>query len=191
MTFQAFIALCARAWSLPLLALISAGTPARTVPLAAAANASRAAVSASLERLLVLGLVQTNAGHGHPLRPAVQLSSIGETVALGATQLLALARDDTDRQLLRRAWTLPLLAAIDSPTAFGELRRRLTPITDRALSQALKTLVKQQWITRQWPASENGRAALYVCTDSGAELRATLLPWVSLPRRSTPPPQRD
>ncbi|MEM8982781.1 MAG: winged helix-turn-helix transcriptional regulator [Pseudomonadota bacterium] len=191
MTFQVFIAMCARAWSLTVLALIDAGTPARTTPLAAAAQASRAAIAASLERLRVLGLVSDNQGHGHPLRPAVQLSSTGRVAALGASRLLAIIDNESDRQVLRRVWTLPLLLAIDEPVSFGELRRRLAPITDRALSQALKTLIDKQWVIREWPADSNGRNAHYVCTAAGTTLRTSLASWVTLPWRATRPQRRD
>lgn len=140
MTLQDFVLLCARAWTLPALALIHEGVPARVSPLAAAAGASRAAMAASLTRLEELALLQTNEGHGHPLRPAVRLTRSGKRVAGAAVELMTSLRTDAHQAIARKTWPLPVLAVLDRDHSFGELRRELAPVTDRALSQTLKAL---------------------------------------------------
>ncbi|MEL7539207.1 MAG: winged helix-turn-helix transcriptional regulator [Pseudomonadota bacterium] len=180
MTLQAFVALSARAWTLTVLSLIATGTPARLSPLATAASASRAALAASLDRCVELGLLTPNTGHGHPLRPAFALTNPGRRVADLAQQLLHALDSDEERILVRRSWTLPVLVALDQQRSFGELRRILAPITDRALSITLKELRNARWIQRQSLDDGSRRQVAYRCKGRGQRVRDMLAAIVEL-----------
>ncbi|MEO0322851.1 MAG: hypothetical protein AAF447_07825, partial [Myxococcota bacterium] len=81
-----FAQLCARAWSLPVLAHL-AGQPrlgARVSPTAHALGAGRQSISGTFAHLRELGLLEPMPGHGHPLRPEARLSEAGAAVAAWA-----------------------------------------------------------------------------------------------------------
>ena len=174
MTLQVFVKLCARAWALKALVLIAEGVPARVSPLAAAAGASRAAMASSLERCRELDLLASNPGHGHPLRPAVVLTPAGQLAAAAGSDVLQLVPDADAQKVLRRSWTLPILAVLDDSVSFSDLRRRLTPITDRALSMALKDLQSRGWISRTVTGHSTPPKTVYHCTGTGIALREAL-----------------
>ncbi|MEM6987990.1 MAG: transcriptional regulator, partial [Pseudomonadota bacterium] len=75
------VKLCSRAWSLPALAAIAQGVPARVSPLAAALGSGRTAMGSAVAQLLELGLLETNPGFGHPLRPEFRLTPSGQGLA--------------------------------------------------------------------------------------------------------------
>ncbi|MEM9602572.1 MAG: winged helix-turn-helix transcriptional regulator [Pseudomonadota bacterium] len=141
--------LCARSWAVTALALIARGTVARTSPLAAAAGCGRTAMTASVEHLVSLGLLEANPGYGHPLRPAYRLTPAGARVAAWAETLDSAVPPAVDRALLRGKWTLAVLHCLDRERRFGELRATLQPVTDRALSASLGRLAAERWVTRQ------------------------------------------
>ena len=174
MTLQHFLSLCARAWSIPALALIYEGVPARLTPLATAAGASRAAMDASLTRCEELGLLERNPGHGHPLRPALVLTRTGRDVARLCAAVLALLTTDDERKLARRSWALPVIVVMANVAAFGELRRQLTPVTDRALSQCLKELLNVGWVERVLDDTGDRPRLLYRCSAAGTALHRAL-----------------
>ncbi len=152
MTFSDFVKLCARSWSLRALALLATGTPGRLSPLTSAAGCNRNAMAASLERCVELKLIRRRTGHGHPLRPEFELTASGKRAGAAASELLALATT-SDLAVLRRAWSLPVLVRTADATSFGAIRDALAPITDRALSQALKQLVATGLIERSVDAA--------------------------------------
>lgn len=111
------------------------------VELAAELGASRGGVVQALDALRDLGLVARNQGHGHPLRPEVVLTGRGEDAAAAAREFLARVRElRVEGQALRK-WPMPVLYGVGEEEArFSRLRRRLPPITDRALSESLQSL---------------------------------------------------
>ena len=102
--------LCSRTWSLTALSLIAHGVSCRVSPLAAAAGCGRTSMSASVEHLISLGLLERNPGHGHPLRPEYRLTPGGVYVAEWAKGLINLVKSDQDQSLLRNKWSLPLIS---------------------------------------------------------------------------------
>jgi len=142
-----FIQLCSKAWALRILSCLGRGCDARISPLAHELSTGRTAITASMGYLIELGYVRRTKGHGHPLRPAFELTKTGDKVADWAIELdNILAPESWD--VAARSWSLPVMRLIDSGPRFGELRSELKPVTDRALSQALKRLVRQDWVTR-------------------------------------------
>ena len=164
------VKLTARAWTLPLLAALHRGTPARQAPLLAATGASRTAFAQSLAHLVELGVLQRNPGHGHPLRPEYRLTATGVEAAAMAARIMDAQKTDAGLALIRRSWTVPVLASCLRPRFFGDVKTRLTPITDRALSQSLKQLQAQQWIARTVNPEIHPPRALYQATGAGARI---------------------
>lgn len=141
--------LCSRTWSLTALSLMANGVSPRVSPLAAAANCGRTAMGVSVEHLVQLGLLERNPGHGHPLRPEFRLTSDGEYIADWAAGLTGLMKSDFDKALLRTKWSLPLVNCLPEEKRYGDLRRELMPVTDRALSNCLKQLAENDWVKRK------------------------------------------
>ncbi|WP_432449735.1 winged helix-turn-helix transcriptional regulator [Aliiroseovarius marinus] len=148
MDIALLVTITSRAWALPILAHLHAGIPGRQAPLVTATGAGRTAFAHSMDHLIAIGLIERNPGHGHPLRPEFRLTQRGSSAAKLASQILDVSGDE-DQDLLRRAWTLPVLASLNSPRHFSEIKRDLPPITDRALSQSLKTMETRNWVSRQ------------------------------------------
>ena len=57
-----------------------------------------------------------------------------------ASQLAARVSASRARDTLLRKWSVPVLASLDEPRRFSEIRSRLTSVTPRALALALRHL---------------------------------------------------
>ncbi|MBN9668810.1 helix-turn-helix transcriptional regulator [Labrenzia aggregata] len=168
MDINTLVKLTSRAWSLKALALLHEGVPARQAPLLAASGASRTAFVQSLRHLEELGLMERNPGHGHPLRPEFRLTPKGQALAPIAHRIEATVRDDAGAALLRKMWTVPLLAVASRPKLFSEIKRDLVPITDRALSKSLRELDERNWIERSVDAALRPPRPYYRVINEGA-----------------------
>ncbi len=147
MVNDSFIQLCSKAWALRILSYLGQGHNARISPMAHELSTGRTAITASIGYLIELGYVRRTKGHGHPLRPAFELTKQGEIVAAWAIELdNLLAPESWD--IAARTWSLPVMRLTHSAPRFGQLRSELKPVTDRALSQTLKMLTNHDWITR-------------------------------------------
>lgn len=170
MDIELLVKVTSRAWSLKVLALMHEGTPGRQAPLLAASGASRTAFAQSIRHLETLGLLERNPGHGHPLRPEFRLTPTGQALAPIAHQIEASARDDAGAVLIRKMWTVPLLAVANKPKVFSALKRELNPITDRALSKSLRELSNQKWIERSVNVELHPPRPYYQVVNEGAEI---------------------
>ena len=103
----------------------------------------------SLKHVETLGLIERNPGHGHPFRPEFVLTAKGSAAAVLASRISKLRLAPAETVLIGRAWTLPILRVIGKGAYYRELSVRLEPITDRALSQSLKSMETCNWLTRQ------------------------------------------
>ncbi len=164
------VKLCSRTWSLTALGLMADGIAGRTSPLAAAAGCGRTAMQASVAHLVELNLLEKNAGYGHPMRSAYRLTEQGMHLAQWASQLNQLVTPGADRQLLRSKWSLPLISCLPGYTRYGELRRQLNPVTDRALSRSLGQLTERRWISRQVLTRQSPPAVIYSLAHTGSNL---------------------
>lgn len=81
-----------------------------------------------------------------------------------------MVKQPSEHKLLRRAWSLPVLSAARQPHYFGELKTRLHPITDRALSQSLLLLESHRWLRRDVETSGRPLRAMYWASNTGAEI---------------------
>lgn len=170
MDINALVKLTSRAWSLKVLALMHEGVPGRQAPLLSASGASRTTFVHSLRHLEDLGLLERNPGHGHPLRPEFRLTPAGQTLAPVAHQIETVVRDDTGAILLRKMWTVPVLAVANKPKVFSALKRDLAPITDRALSTSLRELNNRNWIERSVNAELRPPRPFYQVVNEGAQI---------------------
>lgn len=159
----------ARAWGLPILWHMHSGVAGRQAPLLAATGANRAAFAQSVAHLMSLGVLERNPGYGHPLRPEFRLTDLGRAAAEMAKDIHA-AAEPTDHDLLRRSWTVPVLTTLNRTQHFGDIKRRLPMITDRALSQSLRSLEDRQWVLRDVDTAARPPRPFYVPANAGARI---------------------
>lgn len=159
-----------RAWSLDILALMHSGVPGRQAALVSASGAGRTALTQSLDHLIDIRLVERNPGHGHPLRPEYRLTSRGIEAAVIANRIKRTASEPASHNLLRRAWTVPVLAVSREPLYFTDIKSELKSISDRALSQSLKQLLAHRWLQRSVDAATIPSRPLYEAADVGARI---------------------
>lgn len=170
MDIETLVKLASRAWSFKVLALLHEGVPARQAPLLAASGAGRTAFAHSLQHLVELGLLERNPGHGHPLRAEFRLTASGQALSPLAYRIEAAAKAPEATMLIRKSWTIPLLAVTGRPKYFSEIKRTLTPITDRALSISLQNLQQQQWIERSVDVAVRPPRPHYQAANEGAQI---------------------
>jgi DNA-binding HxlR family transcriptional regulator len=136
-------------WMPPLLAELHCAKGGRIATLAHQLDASQASIRFAIRAAIEAGWVRPNPGSGHPLRPEYALTPAGASLAPACLALVDRLHERDLLDLGLRKWPMPVLRAIDrSHARFGELRRRLKVITDRALSQALKELHGAELIAR-------------------------------------------
>ena len=170
MDIKTLVKLTSRAWSLKILALLHTGVPGRQAPLLKATSASRTAFASSLEHLVQLGLLERNPGHGHPLRPEFRLTRSGVKAAEIADRIVKAVPDESEFALLRRSWTVPILALTDTPRRFSSIKSDLATITDRALSTSLYQLEACEWLQRDIDTSRRVPFPTYLAVNRGIEI---------------------
>jgi len=170
MDIKFLVNVTSRAWSLKILALLHQGVPGRQAPLLSAAQASRTAFAASLSHLIELGLLERNPGYGHPLRPEYRLTSVGVKMAEIAAEIVSAVDDPAATAILRKSWTVPILAVTEKPRHFVEIKSELLPVTDRALSQSLGLLHQQNWLTRDVDTSNWPPRPFYQVANAGIDI---------------------
>ncbi len=178
MDIESFVNITSRAWALPILSNLNAGVAGRQAPLLAATGASRTAFAQSMEHLIAIGLLERNPGHGHPLRPEFRLTEPGRTAAEIASNIQRVAAGE-DQALLRRSWTLPVLTTLHRPRHFSEIRRNLQTITDRALSQSLKSMEGRNWVRRSVDEAARPPRPIYEAVNAGGLISDVAAPQIS------------
>jgi DNA-binding HxlR family transcriptional regulator len=143
-------ALTAMRWAIPVMALLSREKGARFAAMANRLGLSRHSLVRCLAHLRDQGWVAPNPGHGHPLRPEYVLAPAGEATGLVCERIMSeRERLGLEPQQLPR-WGLPLVEGIGPGWArFGDLHSRLDPITPRALSQTIKTMIDIDLVARR------------------------------------------
>jgi DNA-binding HxlR family transcriptional regulator len=119
-----------------------------------------------MDHLIKIGVIERNPGYGHPLRPEFRLTPLGVSAAKLAKQICLVSKGD-DQDLLRRSWTLPVLASLHTPRYFIEIKQDLSPITDRALSQSLKAMEARNWVCRGVDAASRPPRSQYMAVNTG------------------------
>lgn len=140
----------ANRWSVSVMAALHRDGGMRFAALARQLGLSPHSLTRCLAHLREVDWVLPNPGHGHPLRPEYVLSEAGVPVAalcmriLEARTQLGLSPADLPR------WGLPLLAGLAPEwSRFGELQARLAPVTPRALSQTVQTMIGHDLVHRR------------------------------------------
>ena len=169
MHISSFVNITSRAWALPILSRLHEGVAGRQATLLAATGASRSAFAQSMEHLIKIGLLERNPGHGHPLRPEFRLTPIGTRVAAIANKVQTVSSEE-DQSLLRRSWTLPVLTTLQTPRHFNDIKRDLQTITDRALSQSLKSMEERDWVHRSVNNAARPPRSIYSAVNTGGVL---------------------
>ena len=185
MDIRMFVNITSRAWAMPILSSLHSGTPGRQAPLLAATGASRTAFAQSMDHLIEQGLLERNPGYGHPLRPEFRLTELGRTVAAIADKIHNVSTED-DWPLLRRSWTLPVLTSLHKPSHFMDIKRRLPTITDRALSQSLKSMEARDWVCRSVDGGARPPRSIYIAVNTGDLISQVIAPKIAFYSRTAP-----
>jgi DNA-binding HxlR family transcriptional regulator len=138
-----------RRWALPVIVELHRSQGCKFVTLVNVLGVARETLRETLEALLDAGLVARNPGYGHPMRPEYVLTAPGLRLAPVAERLLEELERRNALELGLKKWSLPILVALGRESRFGELRSRLTPVTPRALTLALKALVQAGLVERR------------------------------------------
>lgn len=170
MDINTLVKITSRAWSLKILALMHKGVSGRQAPLLEAAQASRSAFGASLSHLIELKLLERNPGHGHPLRPEFRLTAKGAEFAEIAARITGAAPSSDESRLLKKSWTVPVLAVIETPRHFIEIKSELPSVTDRALSQSLTLLQQRDWLRRDVDVLSRPPRPIYQAANTGISI---------------------
>ena len=176
MELSQLITLCRYGWAIPILAALGSGVSPRYHALKFhLKDASRDAISDSIEHLIILGLIVRSLGHGHPLRPDFQLTESGDHVAKIAMVIWRNAQICEAQKFVRLRWGLPLLHILQAPMSFGHIKECLQPITDRALSLILKQGQAEHFISRSVVTTTYPPATLYAPLSKVSVLYAALV----------------
>lgn len=178
MYIKLFVNITSRAWALPILSNMHDGIAGRQAPLLAATGASRATLAQSMDHLIKIGLLERNPGYGHPLRPEFRLTELGITAAAIANKIQSVSTDE-DQDLLRRSWTLPVLTSLYTPSHFNDIKRNLQTITDRALSQSLKSMEVRNWVSRSVDETARPPRSIYSAVNTGEKVSKITAPEIS------------
>ena len=178
MDIRTFVNITSRAWAVPILASLHGGVPGRQAPLLTATGAGRTAFVQSLDHLIEIGVLERNPGHGHPLRPEFRLTELGREAAAMAHRIERVSGDE-NRDLLRRSWTLPVLASLHSPSHFNDIKRNLITVTDRALSQSLKSMEDRHWVSRRVDEAARPPRPTYSAVNAGKLISSIAAPVIS------------
>src|SRR4051794_32697353 len=147
-------------WALPVLAEIERTSGSRFVTLGRRLGVGGDSLRRTLAALQEEGLVERNTGYGHPLRPEYVLTARGSAVAPGCAALLESARGHEN--VLLKKWSLPVLARLERPRRFSELRAQLVDVTPRALALTLRELeaagLVRREVTNDYPPAVRYRA---------------------------------
>jgi len=174
MDIALLVNLTSKTWSMKILALLHSGVPGRQAPLIAATKASRSSFAASLEHLVRLELLEKNPGHGHPLRPEFRLTQTGWVAAATAGRIVEIVPDDDAFALIRRNWSVPILAVTATPKRFSAIKSGLGAITDRALSKSLYDLEDRAWLMREVDVSRRPSFPTYHAVNEGREINRAI-----------------
>lgn len=180
MNIEVFVNTTSRAWAIPILSSLHAGISGRQAPLLAATGASRTAFAQSMDHLISIGLLERNPGYGHPLRPEFRLTELGVSAAALANRIQSVTAE-RDQDLLRRSWTLPVLTAIHRPSHFNDIKRNLRTISDRALSQSLKTMEMRSWVHRHIDEAARPPRSIYCAVNTGGLISNVAASEISFP----------
>lgn len=137
-------------WSVPILSEIYDREGARFITLLYRLGISRSVLSSTLDKLISGGFIIRNPGYGHPLRPEYLLTEKGNRIAPFCQEIMNHVKGNKAERLVHSRWAFRILLLMSQKVIrFSELKSRLTPITPRALSEELKRLGTEGYISRK------------------------------------------
>jgi DNA-binding HxlR family transcriptional regulator len=173
-SIQELIDLFHHRWSAAVLAELFRQKGSRFVTLSRTLEVSRESLRRTLAALIEQGLVARNPGYGHPLRPEYVLTDQGLPVAGRCRRLLSVL--DGKGDVVLRKWSVPVLAVLDKPARFSELRAALPGVTARALAISLRDLQKAGLVERRVDEEAHPPTVEYAATPAAKELQQALDP---------------
>ncbi|MEO9683127.1 MAG: winged helix-turn-helix transcriptional regulator [Tateyamaria sp.] len=112
------------------------------------------------------------------MRPEFRLTPRGLEAAAIADKVQRVASKD-DQDLLRKSWTLPVLTSLQAPSRFNDIKRNLRTITDRALSQSLKSMEVREWVHRRVDETARPPRSIYSAVNTGKLISGVAGPEIS------------
>lgn len=129
-------------WTAPILAELHRTNGSKFITLVARLGIPRETLSRTLGALLRSGWIRRNPGHGHPMRPEYLPTARGRRLGWACERLLFEVRRLGLEGVALKKWSMPVLHALaGGPQRFSELKRKLGPVTTRALTLAIRDLV--------------------------------------------------
>jgi len=87
---------------------------------------------------------------------------------------------ENDQDLLRKSWTLPVLTSLHTPRHFNDIKRNLQTISDRALSQSLKSMEARDWVRRSVDDAARPPRSIYSAVNTGGMISQIIAPEIRL-----------
>lgn len=167
--------LTANRWAMPVMALLARENGARFAVVASRFALSSHSLTRCLQHLRDAGWVAPNPGHGHPLRPEYVLTDAGRAVGAACERIMESRRRLGLEAADLSRWALPVVAGMGPEwTRFGALQSRLAPVTPRALSMTLQTMIGQDLVRRRLE-DRFPPLPLYGLTGRGQDLAGAML----------------
>ncbi len=82
--------------------------------------------------------------------------------------------DDDAFAIVRRSWSVPILAVTEAPKRFSIIKSGLGAITDRALSKSLYVLEEQDWLKREIDVSQRSPFPTYRAVNAGRRINQAI-----------------
>lgn len=137
-------------WAVPIIAMLHKKHGGRYVSLRGELGMSRSMLGSTIETLIDCGLVIKNPGYGHPLRPELILTPLGEKMGPFCVEFVELVQKKELHFLLQNKWASPIIFKTGKEKIrFNEYKKNLKPITSRALSESLNLLVSEDVVTKK------------------------------------------
>jgi DNA-binding HxlR family transcriptional regulator len=136
-------------WTAPILAELHRTNGAKFITLVQRLSIPRETLIQTLRALIRSGWVRRNPGHGHPMRPEYLPTARGRRLGGACERLLfEVRRKDLEGVALKK-WSMPVLHALaGGAKRFSELKRKLGPVSTRALTLAVRDLVSAGLVRR-------------------------------------------
>ncbi len=137
-------------WDIRLLAKLYLDPGSKIITMQSHFGISRVLLKSSLKRLLEVGLIIENPGHGHPMRAEYILTPKGNSLAPFCVSLLKETKKREISEVFESKWSCPIIISTgEHEKRFNELKKDLNPVTSRALSTNLKFLFDIKCLKRE------------------------------------------
>lgn len=91
-----------------------------------------------------------------------------------ASKILQHAPGEQEFALIKRSWTVPVLAMTQTPIRFSNIKSGLGTVTDRALSKTLGALEEEHWLKRGIDVSQRSPFPTYQAVNAGKDINRAI-----------------